>query len=346
MNEIRTPASKPPLEQQDEPGSIAAHAGLQQIELDAIAGHELAGLRADAAAARLFAEHSRARLSGWIKSGELRVDGRQVRPRDLLSGGERLTLSAQQTQAEHALPEAIPLGVLYSDADLMIIDKPAGLVVHPGAGNPTGTLVNALLHLDPELNALPRAGIVHRLDKDTTGCLLIARTLRAHAALVALLAERLIHRQYEAVVQGEPVAGGTVDAPIGRHPVDRLRMAVNDDGRPAVTHYRVRERFRGFTSLQVNLETGRTHQIRVHMANMRLPLLGDPLYSTGLRLPKAADPDLVECLRGFRRQALHAETLRFRHPFAEQDVNVSAPRPADLERLLGSLRTHAPRDEH
>ncbi|MGQ0801576.1 MAG: 23S rRNA pseudouridine(1911/1915/1917) synthase RluD [Pseudomarimonas sp.] len=304
----------------------------------AMVGTELSGLRADQAVAKLFPDYSRARLSEWIKTGELRVDGRQVRPKDHLRGGECIELEATITKVGDALAEAISLDVLYEDADLLILNKPVGLVVHPGAGNPTGTLVNALLHLDPTLASLPRAGIVHRLDKDTSGCLLVARTVRAHTALVAMLSERLIHRQYEAVVQGEPVAGGRVDAPIGRHPVDRLRMAVTEEGRPAATQFRVRERFRGFTSLQVNLESGRTHQIRVHMAHLRLNLLGDQLYGASLRLPRGASADVIEKLRGFRRQALHAEKLQFTHPFSGDMVEANAPRPADLQDVLVALR--------
>jgi len=337
MNILRTTAADADVSKTDE----SAAELLTTIRHSAIAGVELSGLRTDQAVARLFPDYSRARLSEWIKTGELRVDGRQVRPRDNLRGGESIELAATIAKVGDAQAEAIALDILYQDADLLIINKPVGLVVHPGAGNPTGTLVNALLHLDPSLATLPRAGIVHRLDKDTSGCLLVARTLRAHTALVALLSERLIHRQYEAVVQGEPVAGGRVDAPIGRHPVDRLRMAVTGEGRPAATQYRVRERFRGFTSLQVNLESGRTHQIRVHMAHLRLNLLGDQLYGASLRLPRGASADVIELLRGFRRQALHAEKLQFTHPFGGELVEANAPRPADLQTLLTALRAAA-----
>jgi len=329
MNPHRTPEAEP---------SAQTTTDLSSVQSSAIAGLEHAGLRADQAAALLFPDYSRARLAEWIKRGELRIDGRQVKPKDSLRGGECLRIEAHIEPVGTAQAEAIALDVLHQDADLLIVNKPAGLVVHPGAGNPAGTLVNALLHFDSTLAALPRAGIVHRLDKDTSGCLLVACSLRAHAALVAMLAARTIHRQYEAIVQGEPVAGGSVDAPIGRHPVDRLRMAVVDDGRPAVSHYRVRERFTGFTRLQVNLETGRTHQIRVHMAHVRLPLLGDPLYGGGLRLPKGATPALTACLRGFKRQALHAERLSFMHPFSDHELNVEAPLPADHIALLQALR--------
>jgi 23S rRNA pseudouridine1911/1915/1917 synthase len=233
------------------------------------------------------------------------------------------------------------LSLLHEDADVLVIDKPAGLVVHPGAGNADGTLVNALLHFDPALAQLPRAGIVHRLDKETSGALVVARSLRAHTALVAQLAERAIHRQYEAVVNGVLIAGGTIEAALDRHPVDRLKRAVVESGKPATTHYRVRERFRAHTHIECLLETGRTHQIRVHMAHARHPLVGDPLYGGSLRLPKAAGPELTETMRAFRRQALHAERIEFAHPVSGATLAVQSPRPADLEALIAALRADA-----
>ncbi|KAF1686020.1 23S rRNA pseudouridine(1911/1915/1917) synthase RluD [Pseudoxanthomonas broegbernensis] len=304
----------------------------------AIVPDEAAGRRFDAVLAELFPEYSRSRLAAWIKSGDARLDGALTRPRDPVKGGETATLAAVaevQTQAE---PEDIPLQVLYEDEDLFVLDKPAGRVVHPGAGNPAGTLVNALLYRDPALAALPRAGIVHRLDKDTSGAMVVARTLPAHTGLVAQLAARQVHRQYLAVVVGALVAGGTADAPIDRHPRDRLRMAVREDGRQAVTHYRLRERFRAHTALECRLETGRTHQIRVHMQHLRHPIVGDPLYGGPLKLPKGASEELAAELRGFRRQALHAERLEFAHPRSGEAVRVSAPLPADMAALLRSLR--------
>src|SRR5690606_17573982 len=228
--------------------------------------------------------------------------------------------------------------IVHEDADVFVIDKPAGLVVHPGAGNPDGTLVNGLLFRDPSLAALPRAGIVHRLDKDTSGVMVVARTLQAHAALVAQLSARAVHRQYLAIVVGALVSGGTASAAIDRHPRDRLRMAVRDDGRDAVTHYRLHERYRAHTALECRLETGRTHQIRVHMAHLKHPIVGDQLYGGSLRLPRAASEELVAALRGFRRQALHAQVLEFVHPVSGEPLRCSAPVPDDMLELMRLLR--------
>ncbi|HZX79499.1 MAG TPA: 23S rRNA pseudouridine(1911/1915/1917) synthase RluD [Lysobacter sp.] len=298
-----------------------------------------AGRRFDAVIAELFPEHSRSRLAGWIKAGQARLDGREVRPRDPVRGGELVTVQAEIGIATDAPAEDIALDVLYEDAEVIVLDKPAGLVVHPGAGNPAGTLVNALLHRDASLSALPRAGIVHRLDKDTSGVMVVARTLQAHTALVDQLSARQVHRQYLAVVVGALVSGGTANAPIDRHPRDRLRMAVREDGKEAVTHFRLRERFRAHTLLECRLETGRTHQIRVHMAHLKHPIVGDPLYGGPLKLPRGASEDAVATLRGFKRQALHAETLEFVHPVSGEPVRCTAPVPADLRALVDALRT-------
>ena len=300
-----------------------------------------AGRRFDAVLAELFPEYSRSRLSAWIKSGDVLLDGAQARPRDLVRGGEAVSLNAEPEDQTLAEPEDIPLDILYEDSEVFVLDKPAGLVVHPGAGNPTGTLVNGLLYRDPRLAALPRAGIVHRLDKDTSGVMVVARTLQAHAALVAQLSARDVHRQYLAVVVGALVSGGTAAAAIDRHPRDRIRMAVREDGKDAVTHFRLRERFHAHTLLECRLETGRTHQIRVHMAHLRHAIVGDPLYGGPLRLPRGASDELVATLRGFKRQALHAETLEFVHPASGEPVRVAAPVPADLQALLKALRADA-----
>ena len=309
----------------------------------AVVPDSAAGRRFDAVLAELFPEFSRSRLSEWIKSGDALLDGETARPRDTLRGGETVQVQVVLETQTHAAPQDIPLNVLYEDDQVLVIDKPAGLVVHPGAGNPDGTLVNALLFRDPNLAAVPRAGVVHRLDKDTSGVMVVARTLQAQTALVEQLSARDVHRQYLAVVVGALVSGGTADAPIDRHPRDRLKMAVRDDGRDAVTHYRLRERFRAHTALECRLETGRTHQIRVHMAHLKSPIIGDPLYGGALKLPKGATDTLVAELRGFKRQALHAETLEFLHPVSGEPVRASAPVPEDLQRLMSALREDSPR---
>lgn len=302
---------------------------------------ERAGQRLDQALAALLPDYSRSRLKGWIESGEIRVDGAMRRPRDKVSGGESIALEAILDEATVAEPQAMALELAHEDRHLWVVNKPSGLVVHPGAGNPDRTLQNALLALDPQLAVLPRAGIVHRLDKDTSGLLIVARSLPAHTALVRMLEERAIHREYEAVCRGVMTAGGTVDAPIDRHPVDRVRMAVREGGRAAVSHYRVIKRFRAHTHLRVQLETGRTHQIRVHLSHIGFPLVGDRVYGGRLALPKGATEDLRAALRAFPRQALHAARLRFEHPVTGQPVECAAPLPSDLRDLLAALARDA-----
>jgi 23S rRNA pseudouridine1911/1915/1917 synthase len=299
-----------------------------------------AGRRFDQALAEMFPDYSRSRLTTWIKAGAITLDGVVAPPRQLLRGGEKVLLQAELENEVALAPEAIDLDVVHEDDHVLVLNKPAGLVVHPGAGNSAGTMLNALLHHDPALAQLPRGGIVHRLDKDTSGLMVVAKSLAAHTALVDMLSRHDVERQYEAVVLGTLVSGGTVDAPIGRHMGDRLRQAVRDeeDGKHAVTHYRLRERFRSHSLLQCSLETGRTHQIRVHMAHINHPLVGDPLYGGGLKLPRGATPELVAALRGFRRQALHAERLAFEHPVTHEPMSFSAERPADQQALIDALR--------
>jgi 23S rRNA pseudouridine1911/1915/1917 synthase len=309
-----------------------------ESHLNAAVPVEMAGRRFDQVLAELFPDYSRSRLTIWIKSGDALLDGVAVAPRHLVRGGEAVALRVRTEREVGAEPEAIALDIRHEDADVLVVNKPPGLVVHPGAGNSAGTLQNALLHHDPKLGGVPRAGIVHRLDKDTSGLMVVARTMRAHTSLVEQLSARDVHRQYAAIVYGAMIAGGRVDAPIGRHPHDRLKQAVREDGREAVTHYRVRERFRAMTLVECRLETGRTHQIRVHMAHVKHPLIGDPQYGGLLKLPKGATPELVEALRGFRRQALHAEKLEFLHPGSGKSIAVEAERPADMETLLAALR--------
>jgi len=299
---------------------------------------ELAGQRLDQALAKLFPEYSRSRLKAWLLDGAIVVDGDSPRPRDPVHGGETVTLQAEPEVSVTAEPEAIALDVVHEDESLIVINKPVGLVVHPGAGNSRGTLMNGLLHHAPELDELPRAGIVHRLDKDTSGLLLIARTLIAHTSLVRQLADREISRFYRAVCNGVLTGGGTIDAPIGRHRVDRKRMCVRDDGKPAVTHYTVLERFAGHTYIRVQLDTGRTHQIRVHFAHRRHALVGDPVYGGRLALPKGAGDQLIMTLRRFRRQALHATRLEFTHPETGKALSFEAAPPDDFANLLAVLR--------
>ncbi|MET0660869.1 MAG: 23S rRNA pseudouridine(1911/1915/1917) synthase RluD [Steroidobacteraceae bacterium] len=298
---------------------------------------EFAGQRLDQVLAELLSEYSRTRIKTWIESGEVKVDGAVMRPKDRVAGSERVEVDATIEADQGVAAESIAVDVVHQDRDVFVINKPPGLVVHPGAGNRAGTLQNALLHLDPKLNEVPRAGIVHRLDKDTSGLLVVARTLRAHTALVAALEAREIEREYEAVCVGVMTAGGTVDAPITRHPIDRVRMAIRQDGRDAVTHYRVIQRYRAYTHVRLKLETGRTHQIRVHMAHIKYPLVGDRVYGGRLLLPKGASTELIEMLRGFHRQALHAARLAFAHPVSGKAIACEAPLPADMRELLAVL---------
>ena len=311
----------------------------EQLELDIQVPAQFAGYRLDQAAAELIPDYSRARLQNWIKGGQLTVDGRAAKPKDKLFGGESLSLRAELEPQGDWCAQDIGLSPVYEDDSLLVIDKPAGLVVHPAAGNPDGTLLNGLLHHCPELEKIPRAGIVHRLDKDTSGLMVVAKTLPAQNSLVAQLKERTVSRKYDAIAQGVITGGGTVDAPIGRHRQNRLKMAVLDfGGKEAITHYRVQERFRAHTLVRCQLETGRTHQIRVHMAHIRHPLVGDPLYGGRPRLPREAGPELVVALQSFPRQALHAAELALRHPRTGDDMHWSAPMPEDMLQLLALLR--------
>ncbi|WP_057956767.1 23S rRNA pseudouridine(1911/1915/1917) synthase RluD [endosymbiont of Ridgeia piscesae] len=304
-------------------------------------GLEQAGRRLDQVVAEQFAQFSRSRLQRWIKDGRLLLDGRPGKPKQKVRGGERLELVPQLEQEVTSRPQLIPLDILFEDESLLVVNKPAGLVVHPAVGNPDGTLLNALLHHFPAISQVPRGGIVHRLDKETSGLLVVAKTLQAQTALVAQLQARSMKREYRAFAQGVMTAGGKVDAPIGRHPVHRTRMAVVANGKPAVTHYRVIERYRFHTDLRIQLETGRTHQIRVHMAQIRFPLVGDPVYGGRLRLPTGISDALAEGLRAFKRQALHARRLELVHPESGEQMSWEAPLPEDMEQLLGLLRADA-----
>lgn len=308
-----------------------------RISLTALVASESGGQRLDQVAAQLFPDFSRSRLQGWIKDGCLTVDGRTVRPRDRVYGGEKLELEAEREIQGAWEPEAIELDVVYEDDALILINKPAGLVVHPAAGHQDGTLLNALLHHAPALAKVPRAGIVHRLDKDTTGLMVVAKTLEAQTDLVAQLQARTVTREYEAVVVGVMTAGGKVDQPIARHGTNRQKMAVMVGGKQAVSHYRVISRFRAHTHVRVKLETGRTHQIRVHMSYIHFPLIGDQTYGGRMRIPAGATRELIEILREFPRQALHARRLQLQHPVDGRTMTWEVPLPEDMLHLIALL---------
>jgi 23S rRNA pseudouridine1911/1915/1917 synthase len=315
-------------------------AEFQVIELQI--PQELSGFRLDSALARMLPEHSRTRIKGWIEAGQVQIGRLPCKPRDVVSPGSRVQVRMSAEPASSAvLPEAIPLRVVHEDPDMLVVDKPVGLVVHPGAGNPRHTLQNALLGWDPRLASLPRAGIIHRLDKDTSGLLMVARTLEAHTVLTRELMARSVSREYLAICVGVMTSGGTIDQPIGRHRSDRLRMAVRSDGRPATTHYRVLERFRAHSYLSVRLTTGRTHQIRLHLSHLKYPIVGDPVYGGRFGRPRGASEALAQALRAFGHQALHAAKLAFDHPRSGERVALETPVPADFAALLAVLRADA-----
>ncbi len=313
----------------------------QSIQLNAQVPFELGGQRLDQVAAQLFTEHSRSRLASWIKEGQLRVDGLAMRPRDIVHAGAELALCAVLESQGQWQAQAIELNIVYEDEQILVLNKPAGLVVHPAVGHTDGTLLNALLHHAPELINVPRAGIVHRLDKDTTGLMVVAKTLQAQTHLVEQLQQRSVSRIYEALVVGVITAGGTIDAPIGRHGQQRQRMAVVESGKPALSHYRVLERFRAHTHTRIKLETGRTHQIRVHMTHIGYPLVGDQAYGGRFRIPPAASPTMVQALREYPRQALHARFLELDHPVSGKRLKWASDLPDDFIWLLSLLRQDA-----
>lgn len=309
--------------------------------LAAVVPQDAAGQRLDQVLAALFPDFSRTRLQQWIRKGHVTVDGRTLSARDKVWGGECIAVRVEEEDEVSWSGEAIPLDIIYEDEAILVINKPPGLVVHPGAGNSKGTLVNALLYYAPELSKVPRAGVVHRLDKDTSGLLVIARTQTAQKHLVAQLQSRTMKREYSAIVVGKMTAGGSVETNIGRHPVERTRMAVVKNGREARTRYRVVQRFRYHTYIKVLLETGRTHQIRVHMAYLHYPLVGDPTYGGRLRFPAGASVQLQEALRQFKRQALHAGELGLIHPMTNASMRWDAPLPVDMQKLLEVLSADA-----
>jgi len=307
-------------------------------EFTATVPDSMIGERFDMVASTLFSDFSRSRLQAWIKSGDLTVNGEVRRPKDKIHGGETLHLVAELEEQGNWIAQDIQLSVIYEDDDILVVNKPAGLVVHPGSGNSDGTLLNGLLFRYPDLVNVPRAGIVHRLDKDTTGLMVVAKSLQAHADLVKQLQDRTVSREYEAVVQGEMTGGGRVEGNIGRHPRQRQKMAVLDfGGKEAITHYRLLERFENFTHVRLKLETGRTHQIRVHMAHIGYPLVGDATYAGRFKIPKQASAELLAFLKGFGRQALHAAQLGLMHPRTGEYMEWQAEIPDDMDELLSML---------
>ncbi len=315
----------------------------ERIVIEAVVPEEMDGDRLDQVAARLFSDYSRSRLQAWIRKGDLRADGAELRPRDKVNAGTSLRIDTEPEQAVGWQPQALDLDILFEDEHILVLNKPAGLVVHPAAGHADGTLVNALLAHAPDMAQLPRGGIVHRLDMETSGIMVAAKSLLAHQDLVAQLQARTVKREYLAVCIGTMTGGGTVDEPMGRHPKQRKKMAVLAvGGKPAITHYRVLERFGHHTSIAVNLETGRTHQIRVHMAHRHYPLVGDPVYGGRPRIPRGASERLVATLRGFPRQALHARALGLIHPASGEELAFDCPLPQDLQQLLAVLAEEDP----
>ena len=312
---------------------------MPQITLSAEVQPEQIGQRLDQTLAELFPEYSRSRLKTWIEADLVKLNDRITNiPREKVLGGEKIEITVEVEDETRFEPENIPLNIVYEDDDIIVINKPKDLVVHPGAGNPNGTVLNALLYHYPPIAEVPRAGIVHRLDKDTTGLMVVAKTIPAQTKLVRDLQKRKITREYEAIASGIMTKGGTVDQPMARHATKRTLMAVHPMGKPAVTHYRIMENYRNYTRLRLRLETGRTHQIRVHMAHIAHPLLGDQTYGGRPRPPKNASEDFLEVLRNFKRQALHAVMLRLAHPITGEMMEWYAPLPDDFVELLNALK--------
>lgn len=309
----------------------------QIVEADFVVPVELSDTRFDQVLSELMPEYSRSRLQQWIKSGAVKVNGEVRKAKEKLRFNDLIEVQVELESQGEWQAQDIPLDIVFEDDEIMVINKPAGLVVHPAAGNPDGTLVNALLHHFPEIKAVPRAGIVHRLDKDTTGLMVVAKTLQAHAHIVEQLQSREMGREYEAIVMGRLTGGGTVNEPIARHHHHRKKMAVTPFGKPAVTHYRVIERFPAYTHIRVKLETGRTHQIRVHMAHLHHALVGDATYAGRLKLPANASLTLKDALRSFPRQALHAKKLTLIHPGTEEEMSWEVELPEDMLALLAVL---------
>ncbi|MCP4077644.1 MAG: 23S rRNA pseudouridine(1911/1915/1917) synthase RluD [Gammaproteobacteria bacterium] len=314
---------------------------MKLIQQQLTINEQTSGLRLDQALCAFLPEYSRSKIQDWIKQGFIQLNETIPKPKVKVYVGDVLQLDIPPTTKTYDKPEQVEFDIVFQDEHLFVVNKPAGLVVHPAAGHASGTLLNGLLYIDPALEQLPRAGIVHRLDKDTTGVMVVARTLEAHTSLVDALQLRDIKREYIAITQGVVTAGRTVDEPIGRHPVDRKRMAVQENGKDAVTHFTVREKYRSHSLIDVRLETGRTHQIRVHLAHLRYPLLGDPVYGGRLAIPKGVSAELEQLIRNFKRQALHAFRLSFAHPISAEPLSFEAGLPEDMTQLIDALRQDA-----
>ncbi|CAM2797169.1 23S rRNA pseudouridine(1911/1915/1917) synthase RluD [Legionella worsleiensis] len=317
---------------------------IEHIQKRITISREYHSQRIDSVLAQLLPEYSRSQISNWIKTGSVTLNNQSCKPKDKVLDGDLIdlqvdlnTVDPDFTQCE---PEDIPLDVIFEDEEVLVLNKPAGIVVHPGAGNKEHTLVNALLHHAPDLHHLPRAGIIHRLDKDTTGLLIVAKSLTAHTSLIRQMQAREIKRHYITLVLGHVLSGGILDTGFGRHPRNRLKMAVTGQGRQAITHYTVKKHYDDFTLLDVSLMTGRTHQIRVHMAYINHPVVGDQLYGGRIRFPNNASEQFRTQLQQFKRQALHARTLTFIHPKTEKELTFKAPLPDDLKLLLDTLDEH------
>jgi len=309
--------------------TLIYHIDMKIIELNSTISEDIQGLRLDQALARLFPEYSRAKLQQWIKDGHVQIDGSPCKQRDKVALGQKVDINATLSIETPDAPEDIPLNLVYEDSELLIINKPSNIVVHPGAGNKAHTLLNALLNHAPELANLPRAGIIHRLDKDTSGLLVVTKTLESHTHIVNQMQKREVKREYIALVHGEFISGATIEAPIGRHPKQRTKMAVAKNGKDAVTHYRIKQRFEGFTLLDIQLETGRTHQIRVHMAHINHPIVGDKAYGR--------KQHVSNIIQEFPRQALHAVKLTLQHPQQGELMTWECKPPGDIEKLLKAL---------
>ena len=313
---------------------------MRKIQLEIVIPEKFKGKRLDLALSKLFPEHSRSRIQSWIKAGEVDVNNSKYKQRNVVNSGDIIKINTTLKSIDKHQAEHIGLDVIHEDKAIIILNKPAGLVVHPGAGNQKHTLVNALLHFDEKLDVLPRAGIIHRLDKDTTGIMIIARTIESYTYLVNELQKRKIKRNYKAIICGQLVAGGVIENKIGRHPVHRTKMAVTDKGKLATTHYRIIKKFQHYTYLDIQLGTGRTHQIRVHMNNEKHPIIGDPLYGKNTFIKKGIDASLREFIKNFKRQALHAYNLEFTHPISKKIISLKAELPDDMNNLIKILEMY------